>query len=242
MQGWYAEYCANTGQFCDQVKLKHSTKDKSGAELVYHVGSSANYHPEDEMIHDDIETSYQDIYSTTTMPTTTTTAFKQPTKTVSKAFNFRNVKDRSRDKLIEEMRKIFSDISNSETTTNPQPTVETSTNYNKIYYLDYNDLQDFDETKYWATSTTTKASKVLGKRNQLVEKMRNMFHKLGEKYMTQKLKAEEASEESTTTSTSTTLKPVDFNTSPAENNLYDEFSDFVPMEYEVVEDIVIENV
>ena len=44
MQGWYSKYCEKTGQFCDQVKLKHATKDKNtNTEIVYNVKSSSGY-------------------------------------------------------------------------------------------------------------------------------------------------------------------------------------------------------
>merc|ERR1719483_246107 len=50
MQGWYGEYCEKTGQFCDQVKLKHATKDKkSDTEIVYNVKSSSGYTAEESM-------------------------------------------------------------------------------------------------------------------------------------------------------------------------------------------------
>ena len=79
MQGWYSEYCEKTGQFCDQVKLKHSTKDrKTGSEIVYNVPSSSGYHQvpatpdnsdeDDQSDEDDINISYFYQQTTTSKP------------------------------------------------------------------------------------------------------------------------------------------------------------------------------
>ena len=65
MQGWYKEYCQRTGEFCDQVKLYHTTKDKeTDQEIVYNVPSSsghknnipAKYNNKDISVNDDIQT------------------------------------------------------------------------------------------------------------------------------------------------------------------------------------------
>ena len=87
MQGWYAEYCAKTGQFCDQVKLKHSTKNKkTGAEIVYNVESSAGFNPEGQQTYSDNDIGDMNSYKTTTPTTTTstipTTTYTLPTRTL----------------------------------------------------------------------------------------------------------------------------------------------------------------
>ena len=66
MKGWYKDYCAKTGQFCDQVKSKdkildqtfnliaqvdmdHGTKDpKTGNELTYEVNQPGVEDKEEE--------------------------------------------------------------------------------------------------------------------------------------------------------------------------------------------------
>jgi len=96
--------------------------------------------------------------------------------------------------------------------------------------------------------TTTRSSVFLEenvKRKALVDKMRNMFHRLGQKYKTQKKKVKMSEKKknedkkifTTTTSTAApTTKKDEFSISTDED-----FFDFVPMEYEVVEDVIIEN-
>jgi len=85
------------------------------------------------------------------------------------------------------------------------------------------------------------------KRTTLIEKMRKMFHRLGDKYKAEKkkviisLKKKDGDKKTINKSTaSTTIVPTtikdDFNVSTDED-----FFDFVPMEYEVVEDVIIEN-
>ena len=72
MQGWYSQYCNKTGQFCDQVKLKHSTKDgQTGKEIIYNVDSSSGYVPTSspESNQDDINISYLLSQTTTNKPT-----------------------------------------------------------------------------------------------------------------------------------------------------------------------------
>ena len=98
MQGWYSEYCQKTGQFCDQVKLKHSTKDrKTGGEIVYNVPSSSGYHQdppvsdsEDQRDEDDINISYFYRETTTSKP--------QPG---------RDLKQKRRRKLMDKLKKMF---------------------------------------------------------------------------------------------------------------------------------------
>ena len=193
MQGWYAEYCAKTGQFCDQVKLKHSTKDKkTGSEIVYNVESSAGYNPEPagdgqhQLNNNDIEEL--NSYKTTTMtPTTTSTATTSTTTT----FDYELIREKMRER----------------------------------------------------------------RRKALAEKMRNMFRNLGHKFKEEKKKIlkvpKELFESRTTTSTSTlqpvtttVLDEVDVEGSQVplegqENGDY--FYDFVPMEYQVVEDVIIDH-
>ena len=170
MQGWYSEYCEKTGQFCEQVKLKHSTKDrKTGSEIVYNVPSSSGYHQvpaspdnsdeDDQSNEDDINISY--FYQQTTTP-------------------------------------------------KPQPGKQK-------------------------------------RRTNLMDKLKKMFVKLGGKYKKEKKKIALAPRDFLKKE-----KPiktpensdVDEEKEPSEtfhNKEYDEFFDFVPMEYEAVEDVIIEN-
>ena len=184
MQGWYAEYCTKTGQFCDQVIMKHSTKDKkTGDEIVYNVDSSSGYmttpHTYSENQDDDIDQFYH-TSSTTLAPTT-----------------------RSR----------------------PEFTI----------------------------TTTERTIKKINRRQELVEKMRKMFHKLGQKYKKVKEKSVSNPDDLPPSSSSPTI--VDFTTSPSIEDqpvtgtnvdpdfqlIEDDFDDFIPMEYEFVEDVIIEN-
>merc|ERR1712004_169284 len=60
MKGWYKDYCAKTGEFCDQVEMDHGTKDpKTGAELTYEVtlnneGMEDNVVDEEEQVEDTV--------------------------------------------------------------------------------------------------------------------------------------------------------------------------------------------
>ena len=184
MQGWYAEYCAKTGQFCDQVILKHSTKDKkTGEEIVYNVDSSSGYMTTPSTISeyqdDDIDQFYH-TSSTTLTPTTRTT---------------------------------------SEVT----------------------------------ITTTERSKKKMNRREELVEKMRKMFHKLGQKY--KKVKEKTVTNPDDLPQNSSSAPIVEFTTTPSMDDLpatvtevdqdfqliEDDFDDFIPMEYEFVEDVIIEN-
>ena len=171
MQGWYSEYCQKTGQFCDQVKLKHSTKDrKTGGEIVYNVPSSSGYHQhppgpdssQDQDNEDDINISY----------------FRQQT-----------------------------------TTSRPQP---------------------------------GKALKQ-ARRTKLMEKLKKMFANLGGKYKEEKKKMALAPRDFLKNEKpikTPEISEVDEQNEPSEtfhNTEYDEFLDFVPMEYETVEDVIIEH-
>lgn len=187
MQGWYAEYCAKTGQFCDQVKLKHSTKDKkTGAEIVYNVESSAGYNPEGQQTYSDNDIEDMNSYMTTTTPTTTTSTI--PTTTT---FDYELIREKMRER----------------------------------------------------------------RRKALAKKMRNIFRNLGHKFKEEKKKIlsvpKELFESRTTTTTSTTLQPVTTTVlkeenvesvqEPIEVEGGDYFYDFVPMEYQVVEDVIIDH-
>ena len=116
-----------------------------------------------------------------------------------------------------------------------------------------------------ATSTTTTAvptttfdlEKLREKRRKaLAMKMRHMFKSLGNKYKKEKEKILKIPKElfsrkpqkafttpTTSTTTTTTLLPEVEQEQDDEEVVFvgDDFDDFVPMEYEVVEDIIIEN-
>ena len=191
MQGWYTEYCANTGQFCDQVKLKHATKDKkTGAEIVYEVDSSDGFTP--------------------TKPT-------------------------------------------------PDPgTQQTSYSEDDIHRPPY--LQH-DPPPVSGSGDGRKEKKnkdvVKSKRRKaLVEKMRQMFHSLSRKYKEKKqqmvtdprdlfIPAPSTASPRPQPPPSTTARPglaADTDLSFVNvDQVRDDFYDFVPMEYEVVEDVIIEN-
>ena len=171
MQGWYSEYCEKTGQFCDQVKLKHSTKDrKTGSEIVYNVPSSSGYHRvpaspdnnDEQNNEDDINISYFHYQTTTTTP--------QPGKALK-----------------------------------------------------------------------------LKRRRKLMDKLKNMFEKLGGKYKKEKKKISLAprdflkKEKTKNNSERTKVDEKNDQSETFHNKEYDEFFDFVPMEYEAVEDVMIEN-
>ena len=171
MQGWYSEYCEKTGQFCDQVKLKHSTKDrKTGGEIVYNVPSSSGYHQvspgpetsEQQNNQDDINISYFHKQTTTSRP--------QPGKALKQK-----------------------------------------------------------------------------RRTKLMDKLKKMFVNLGGKYKKEKKKIALAPRDflkKEKTIKTPEISVVDEENEPSEpfhNTEYDEFFDFVPMEYETVEDVVIEH-
>ena len=188
MQGWYTEYCANTGQFCDQVKLKHATKDKrTGAEIVYEVDSSHGFTP------------------------------SKPT---------------------------------------PGPgTLQTSYGEDDIHRPPY--LQQDDTTVSGdGRKKKNKAAVTSKRRKALVEKMRQMFHSLSKKYQEKKqqmvtdprdlfIPAPSTASPRPRPPPSTTVRPglaADTDLSFVNvDQVRDDFYDFVPMEYEVVEDVIIEN-
>ena len=185
MQGWYTEYCANTGQFCDQVKLKHATKDKkTGAEIVYEVDSSDGFTPS-----------------------------KPPPGT--------------------------------------QQTSYSEADIHRPPYLQP-DLPPVagDGRKEKKNKDVVKSKR----RKALVEKMRQMFHSLSRKYKEKKqqmvtdprdLFIPAPSTASPRPPPSTTARPglaADTDLSFVNvDQVRDDFYDFVPMEYEVVEDVIIEN-
>ena len=186
MQGWYGEYCAKTGQFCDQVILKHSTKDKkTGEEIVYNVDSSSGY-------------------------------MTQPPH----AYYEKNQDD--------DIRQLYHTLS---TTVAPTTTSEVQ------------------------IVTTERNKEKNNKRQELVEKMRKMFHKLGQKY--KKVKENSVTDPNELSQSSSTPASVEFTTVTSTENprifstdknvdpefqlIEDDFDDFIPMEYEFVEDVIIEN-
>ena len=184
MQGWYAEYCSKTGQFCDQVIMKHSTKDKkTGEEIVYNVDSSSGY---------------------MTTPSTYS---------------------RNQDDDIDQ-----------------------------FYHMSSTTLAPTSRTTPEVTTITTERSKMkMNRRQELVEKMRKMFHKLGQKYKNVKEKSvtnpddipQSSSSppvvEFTTTPSMEDLPVTDTDVDPDFHLIEDDFDDFIPMEYEFVEDVIIEN-
>ena len=166
MQGWYSEYCNKTGQFCDQVKLKHSTKDgQTGKEIIYHVKSSSGYVPAStpDYNQDDINISYL-LSQTTTIKPTTGRVLKKKRKT----------------KLVDRLKKMFAKLE--------------------------------QKYKHEKKKIALAPIEFLKKEKTLKRPQPNTAVKV-------------AQEESNL----------------SHNSDYDEFFDFVPMEYEAVEDIVIEN-
>ena len=188
MQGWYTEYCANTGQFCDQVKLKHATKDKrTGAEIVYAVDSSHGVTP------------------------------SKPT---------------------------------------PGPgTLQTSYGEDDIHRPPYLQQDHTTVAGDGRKKNKNKAAVTSKRRKALVEKMRQMFHSLSKKYKEKKQQMVTDPRDLLTPAPSTasprprppstTARPglaADMDLSFVNvDQVRDDFYDFVPMEYEVVEDVIIEN-
>ena len=188
MQGWYTEYCANTGQFCDQVKLKHATKDKrTGAEIVYAVDSSHGFTP------------------------------SKPT---------------------------------------PGPgTQQTSYGEDDLHRPPYLQPDHTTVAGDGRKKKKNKAAVTSKRRKALVEKMRQMFHSLSKKYKEKKQQMVTDPRDLLTPAPSTASpRPLPPSTTarpgPAADTelsfvnvdqVRDDFYDFVPMEYEVVEDVIIEN-
>ena len=173
MQGWYSEYCEKTGQFCDQVKLKHSTKDrKTDGEIVYNVPSSSGYHQvppgpdtseqQQDDNQDDINISYFHQQTSTSRP--------QPGKAL---------KQKRRTKLMDKLKKMFVNLGG-----------KYKKEKKKIALAPRDFLKKEKPIK-------TPEISVVEKENERSE----TFH----------------------------------------NKEYDEFFDFVPMEYETVEDVIIEH-
>ena len=164
MQGWYTEYCNKTGQFCDQVKLKHSTKDTAGKEIVYNVPSSSGYKPPSstQSNEDDINISY---------------LLQRPSPTTTKKPNNANaLKIKRKTKLVNKLKKIFKNL----------------------------EEKYKDEKKKIALAPIEFLKKEKPKKTIIMEENQEEDEKF-------------------------------------QNSQYDEFFDFVPMEYEAVEDVVIEN-
>ena len=79
MQGWYKKYCEKTGQFCDQVKLKHATKDKkTDREIVYNVNSSAGTSKDKMKLKENEETDQHELQDESEQDENVTTIRKVP--------------------------------------------------------------------------------------------------------------------------------------------------------------------